>query len=445
MRFVLYLVMALALVLAISAEQQRVLRRVIKSTPTANNLARVRLVTVRSTSAESGAVAEITSKEAASFGQRSANETTQQQSTSQQQSASGTKSKVASGAPTITTTAAPSTSTPSATTSSPTTKQTVVADAQPELKPKSSDRQQAAPQAPEVEILSSAPSSWQTMTAVEAPVAMLIATGTRAAASDLASSSSTLQSSEESVTGDFLRQSATKGGASYSQHSVGESSSRIRQQQSTNKQQQSYFYPAQQTRAQSKTSNSQGTKTHWYQPPTTTHRPAPLIQEQYEQQNEQYVEQQQQQQQVEYGAAPQGQAEPFAFDFKTLDNSGNGQYRKEESDKNGVVRGSYGYTDANGIYRHVEYVADQNGFRANIKSNEPGLIGETQPASIQLAGGAPPAANQRLSTSSNENADWTPSSNSNNQGSSADLALAPPDFESSHKSERIRAPRQFHN
>lgn len=84
----------------------------------------------------------------------------------------------------------------------------------------------------------------------------------------------------------------------------------------------------------------------------------------------------QQQQQDEYGSAPMGQAEPFAFDYKIEDDYGNGQYRKEESDKNGVVRGSYGYTDVSGIYRHVEYVADENGFRANIKSNEPGLSSE---------------------------------------------------------------------
>lgn len=87
--------------------------------------------------------------------------------------------------------------------------------------------------------------------------------------------------------------------------------------------------------------------------------------------------QQDQQQQDEYGSAPMGQAEPFAFDYKIEDDYGNGQYRKEESDKNGVVRGSYGYTDVSGIYRHVEYVADENGFRANIKSNEPGLSSET--------------------------------------------------------------------
>lgn len=97
---------------------------------------------------------------------------------------------------------------------------------------------------------------------------------------------------------------------------------------------------------------------------------------------EQKEEQQQQQQQDDgYGAAPMGQAEPFAFNYKTQDNYGNEQYRREESDKNGVVRGSYGYMDQSGIFRHVEYVADENGFRANVKSNEPGLSNEQAPGS----------------------------------------------------------------
>lgn len=99
----------------------------------------------------------------------------------------------------------------------------------------------------------------------------------------------------------------------------------------------------------------------------------------------------QQQQTDDYGAAPMGMAEPFAFDYKIEDDYGNGQYRKEESDKNGVVKGSYGYTDTSGIYRHVEYVADENGFRANIKSNEPGLSSEpsktSQPAMQQADAG----------------------------------------------------------
>lgn len=55
-----------------------------------------------------------------------------------------------------------------------------------------------------------------------------------------------------------------------------------------------------------------------------------------------------------------------------MDEYGNKQFHKEESDSNNVKRGSYGYTDANGLYRRVSYIADANGFRATIETNEPG-------------------------------------------------------------------------
>ena len=55
--------------------------------------------------------------------------------------------------------------------------------------------------------------------------------------------------------------------------------------------------------------------------------------------------------------------EPYNFNFDVKDDSGNGQYRRESGDTAGVVRGSYGYTDAYGLYRIVDYVADKDGFR----------------------------------------------------------------------------------
>lgn len=39
----------------------------------------------------------------------------------------------------------------------------------------------------------------------------------------------------------------------------------------------------------------------------------------------------------------------------------------------GEVRGSYGFRDASGVYRLVEYVADASGFHAKIHTNEPGV------------------------------------------------------------------------
>lgn len=61
-----------------------------------------------------------------------------------------------------------------------------------------------------------------------------------------------------------------------------------------------------------------------------------------------------------------GAPEPYNFNFDVKDDYGNNQFRREESDSTGTVRGSYGYTDANGVYRIVDYVADDNGFRGEV-------------------------------------------------------------------------------
>lgn len=66
------------------------------------------------------------------------------------------------------------------------------------------------------------------------------------------------------------------------------------------------------------------------------------------------------------------------------DNYGAQQWRQEDSHIPNEVHGSYGYRDNNGVYREVTYVADKDGFRANIKTNEPGLAGTKDPAGIKL-------------------------------------------------------------
>ena len=76
-------------------------------------------------------------------------------------------------------------------------------------------------------------------------------------------------------------------------------------------------------------------------------------------------------------------SDPYNFGYDVRDDFGNHQYRKEEADGRGTVRGTYGYTDANGLFRYVDYIADANGFQAKIRSNEPG-IGAGQAASILL-------------------------------------------------------------
>ncbi|CAN8021207.1 unnamed protein product [Ixodes persulcatus] len=67
-----------------------------------------------------------------------------------------------------------------------------------------------------------------------------------------------------------------------------------------------------------------------------------------------------------------GAPQPYTFGYETIDEHGNKQVRHEESDANNIKKGSYGFHDANGIYRHVKYVADEHGFRASIQTNEPG-------------------------------------------------------------------------
>jgi len=84
-----------------------------------------------------------------------------------------------------------------------------------------------------------------------------------------------------------------------------------------------------------------------------------------------------------------GPADPYNFGFDVRDEFGNNMFRKEDSDGRGSVTGSYGYTDANGLFRLVEYIADANGFRANVKSNEPG-VGPASPADIVLTAQEPP-------------------------------------------------------
>ncbi|KAH6938098.1 hypothetical protein HPB50_006775 [Hyalomma asiaticum] len=71
---------------------------------------------------------------------------------------------------------------------------------------------------------------------------------------------------------------------------------------------------------------------------------------------------------ADYGGAPQ----PYSFGYDTVDEYGNRQYRSEQGDANNAKTGSYGYRDVNGLYRRVNYVADANGFRATVDTNEPG-------------------------------------------------------------------------
>lgn len=80
--------------------------------------------------------------------------------------------------------------------------------------------------------------------------------------------------------------------------------------------------------------------------------------------------------------------------FRQEDNLGNynfgydeahatGASSRREQQINGVVRGSYALNDADGRRRIVHYIADDNGFRANIETNEPGVEAK-DPADILI-------------------------------------------------------------
>ncbi|KAM7301856.1 uncharacterized protein ISCGN_017373 [Ixodes scapularis] len=84
---------------------------------------------------------------------------------------------------------------------------------------------------------------------------------------------------------------------------------------------------------------------------------------------------------------PQPHAYQFAYEIK--DEHGNTRHHKEESDVHNNRKGSYSYRDANGVYRVVNYVADKGGFRAWIRTNEPGTANQN-PAHVRITARDPP-------------------------------------------------------
>ncbi|GIY17162.1 uncharacterized protein CDAR_422501 [Caerostris darwini] len=78
--------------------------------------------------------------------------------------------------------------------------------------------------------------------------------------------------------------------------------------------------------------------------------------------------------------------QPYGFGYEIKDHHGNQQYRKEHSDGKKVI-GSYGFTDAHGIHRLVDYVADEHGFRAKVRTNEPGTANQ-DPANVHIQSSA---------------------------------------------------------
>ncbi|KAM7282739.1 cuticle protein 16.8-like [Ixodes scapularis] len=64
--------------------------------------------------------------------------------------------------------------------------------------------------------------------------------------------------------------------------------------------------------------------------------------------------------------------QPYSFAYDSTDEFGTRLAQEESGDVNNNKVGSYSYTDAAGVFRTVKYVADGEGFRATIETNEPG-------------------------------------------------------------------------
>ncbi|GBN15710.1 hypothetical protein AVEN_13517-1 [Araneus ventricosus] len=85
---------------------------------------------------------------------------------------------------------------------------------------------------------------------------------------------------------------------------------------------------------------------------------------------------------------------PYKFNYQSVDEQGHKHYYRQEADGSGAVRGSYRYTDVQGLYLVVNYIADASGFRARIRTNEPGTDGKEGPADVQMTVEKPPAGIQ---------------------------------------------------
>ncbi|GIY52496.1 hypothetical protein CDAR_181491 [Caerostris darwini] len=76
---------------------------------------------------------------------------------------------------------------------------------------------------------------------------------------------------------------------------------------------------------------------------------------------------------------------PYAFNYNILAKDGKRLIsRTEAADGNGRVQGSYTLNNDEGHHREVQYIADQDGFRATILTNEPGTKNEN-PANVIMA------------------------------------------------------------
>lgn len=81
--------------------------------------------------------------------------------------------------------------------------------------------------------------------------------------------------------------------------------------------------------------------------------------------------------------------QPYAFNYNAQNpHEGSSHFHEEQADGNNVRRGSYGYTDAYGNYRRVDYTADATGFHPVVSSNEQGVAPSAPAGALYHATGA---------------------------------------------------------
>ncbi|GFS67593.1 adult-specific rigid cuticular protein 15.7 [Trichonephila clavipes] len=82
----------------------------------------------------------------------------------------------------------------------------------------------------------------------------------------------------------------------------------------------------------------------------------------------------------------------YAFGYDIKDGLGAANSRSEVGDAHGNKKGSYTIADIDGRARRVDYVADGYGFRATVKTNEPGTAASAPAAALIASPYAGPVA-----------------------------------------------------
>nr|XP_050043567.1 peroxisomal membrane protein PEX13-like [Dermacentor andersoni] len=94
------------------------------------------------------------------------------------------------------------------------------------------------------------------------------------------------------------------------------------------------------------------------------------------------------------GSRAGNESKPYSFGYDITDEFGNRLFHNEQSDNRNARTGTYGYRNINGLFRTVSYVADADGYRATIDTNEPGTASGASADAVFNANpvAAPPTA-----------------------------------------------------